>query len=112
MIAEMALKTTRKLEEEKIKLQTTSSASTQLQNSHLYNPVTHDEMSAFLGLNILRCFYSRLTVAQLFDATTGPAVFMATMGGRRFSTILNNLTFDDRETRRERRRGDKFWSHS
>ena len=30
------------------------------------------------------------------------------MGGRRFSTILRNLTFDDRSSRDERRRGDKF----
>ena len=83
MITELAEKT-KKLEEERINLQAAAGTSMQ-QGHHLYNPVTHDEMSAFLGLNILRCFYSDLTVPQLFNPITGPSVFKATMGGRRFS---------------------------
>ena len=108
MITEIAQRTTEKLEEEKVRLQTTWSESTRQQKKHLYSPVDHDEMAAFLGLNIMRGFYSDLTMQQLFDTATGPSVFKATMGGGRFSTILKNLTFDDRNSRTERKKGDKF----
>ena len=75
---------------------------------HLYQPTTEMEIEALLGLFVLRGFYKKLTVKQLFDPVTGPAIFRATMGARRFGMLLNMLTFDDRSTRDERRKGDKF----
>ena len=65
-------------------------------------------MRAFIGLCIIRSFYTDLRLQQLYDDTLGPAVFKATMGGKRFGTILRHITFDDRNTREERRKGDKF----
>ncbi|KAF0311053.1 PiggyBac transposable element-derived protein 4 [Amphibalanus amphitrite] len=76
--------------------------------AHRYQPVTVTEMRAFIGLCILRSFYTDLRLEQLYDDTLGPAVFKATMGGKRFGTILRYITFDDTDSREERRKGDKF----
>ena len=70
--------------------------------------VGHDEMSAFLGLNIPRGLYSDLTVQQLFDTARGLSIFKVTMGAGRFATILKNLTFKDRNSRAKRKKSDKI----
>ena len=57
---------------------------------HQYRPITHTEMCAFIGLNVLRAFYSDRTVTQLFDQSVGPAIYRATMGGKRFAIIQRN----------------------
>ena len=76
--------------------------------AHRYQPVTLTEMRAFIGLCVIRSFYTDLKLKQLYDESLGPAVFKATMGGKRFGTILRYVTFDDLDTREERRKGDKF----
>lgn len=108
VIGEIRQNTNKKLDLAKEKIKASSSAKTQEKSLHLYQHISHNEMTAFLGLSVIRAFYKNLTVPQLFDPATGPSLFKAVMGGRRYAVILQNLTFDNRETRDERKKGDKF----
>lgn len=68
------------------------------------------EANAFLGLLILIGVLRgrREPLQQLWDDKWGRPIFRATMGFNRFKTILRYMRFDDKETRAERRVGDKL----
>ena len=108
IIKSITERTNKKLAEEWERLQAAPGNSKLEKSAYLYQSASHTEMCAFLGLCLLRGFYNRLTLQELFDPATGPAIFKATMGGRWFAMLLKNLTFDERCTRDERRQGDKF----
>lgn len=78
------------------------------QHSYRYQSVTLTEMQAFMGICILRSFFTDLTLKQLYDPKLGPPAVKAAMGSTRYGTILRYITFDDPNTRVERRKGDKF----
>ena len=68
------------------------------------------EMRAFIGLMYYRGLYglNMMSTNVIFSERHGPPVFSATMGKNRFGFILYHLCFDDRETREERRKHDRF----
>ena len=70
-------------------------------------PIDETELRAFLGMTVLRGTHS-LTVDHMFSPKHGPALFRATMGKERYLAILSHVSFDNAETRNQRRRGDKF----
>ena len=108
IIEKIVAHTNDRLRQERQRIEAACSASTTEKTAHRLQDVTHTKMCAFLGLCILRGFYSRLTLRELFNTATGPAIFTETMGRKRFSKLLQFVSFDDLNTREDRRPGDKF----
>ena len=108
IIEKIVAHTNDRLPQERQRFEAACSASTTEKTAHRLQDVTHTEICAFLGLCILRGFYSRLTLRELFNTATGPAIFKATMGRKWFSKLLQFVSFDDLNTREDRRPRDKF----
>ena len=70
----------------------------------------YNEMMAFIGVLIMFGLKqdNHVPTQEMFSKTTGPALYRAAMGERRFSFLLRAIRFDDMETREERKRTDKF----
>lgn len=73
-------------------------------------PVAREEMLAFLSLLILRGSECdrRCEIRALFYDPFSRPFYRATMSVNRFNHLLRILRFDDRETRDEREKVDKF----
>lgn len=68
------------------------------------------ELSALFGLLYMTGVLKKahLTLADIWSATFGPPIFRATMSKNRFEFLVNCLRFDDKTTREERKKEDKF----
>ncbi|XP_031334739.1 piggyBac transposable element-derived protein 4-like [Photinus pyralis] len=68
------------------------------------------EMKAFFGLLITagHLKQNHTSYEVLWSALYGPPIFRATMGLSRFKSIMRFMRFDDKESRNERRKRDKF----
>ncbi|XP_022911999.2 piggyBac transposable element-derived protein 4-like isoform X1 [Onthophagus taurus] len=68
------------------------------------------ELRALLGLLYLSGVMksAHLTLHDLFSLELGPPVFRATMCKNRFEFLINCLRFDNKATREERKKQDKF----
>lgn len=75
-----------------------------------WNPVTIEELMAFIGLLILAGVYhgNHEPLSELWSPKTGRPIFIATMSLKRFQAILRYLRFDNKNTRVERRATDKL----
>lgn len=69
-----------------------------------------EELHALLGLIIFSgaTGNNNLPTRELFDPTLCGSKYMASMSLERFEFLLRCLHFDDRNTREDRRRNDKF----
>jgi hypothetical protein len=87
---------------------TTKEAHRQLNNDNWETSV--EEIEAFIGLLYIRgaCGAAKLEADNLWSKKWGIAIFSATMPRDRFREILKFLRFDDKTTRSERLRNDKF----
>ena len=68
------------------------------------------ELKAWLGLHYIRGLYQHnlWLLERLWDKEIGPQVYNATMSRNRFKFIMRFITFDNKETRAERYKSDKF----
>lgn len=74
-------------------------------------PIDLNEMRSFMGRPVLLSSYlpGRKKPAQsLWNAEHGRPIFPATMTFQRFKTIIRFIRFDDKASRNERYRNDKF----
>lgn len=71
---------------------------------------SEQEILAFIGLMYMRGLLSLNShdVSVLFNDKTGHPVFGATMSKNRFKFLLQNISFDDSETRPQRWNSDRF----
>lgn len=71
---------------------------------------SEQEMAAFIGLIYMRGLLNLNThdTDVLFNDTTGHPVFGATMSKNRFKFLMQNIKFDDAETRPRRWNSDRF----
>lgn len=87
---------------------------TNLEGSRVYKEewknLDSDDLRAYLGLLILAGVFKSKneSTESLWDAEKGRSIFRATMSLEYFKKISRVIRFDNRETRVERRRGDKF----
>ncbi|KAF0293610.1 PiggyBac transposable element-derived protein 4 [Amphibalanus amphitrite] len=107
MVAEILRRTNEKLRQERELQATLYSPEAMAKVEHRVADLTESELWGFIGLCLLRGFYT-VPVSDLFNPARGPAMFAATMGRLRFEAILRHLSFDDRQTRAARRTGDAF----
>lgn len=72
--------------------------------------LTQDEISAFLGLSIIRGVFKGRgePLPSFWDSSYGRSIFRETMSRNKFQDILRYIRFDDKQTRTRRRRQDKF----
>ena len=72
--------------------------------------LTLDELTAFLGLAIIRGVTKGKNepLSSFWDTVYGASVFRETMARNKFTEILKFLRFDDKDTRESRRASDKF----
>lgn len=75
-----------------------------------WKPTDEIEMRAFIGLLICAGIdhASRRNYIEFFDKLRGYAIFRATMGLKRFQSMLSYIRFDDKNTRSYRRAKDKL----
>ena len=68
------------------------------------------KLKAFIGLFLYRGLYKPNTmgIRKIFSDSYGPPTFSAVMSRNRFAFILHNLTLDDKSTRAERWKKDRF----
>ena len=74
------------------------------------NQVSEMELKVFVGLFLYRGLYKRNTMGnrKLFSDSYGPPMFSAVMSRNRLAFILHNLSFDDKSTRAERWKKERF----
>lgn len=68
------------------------------------------EIKAWLGLHYIRGLYQHnlWLMERLWDKEIGPKIYNATMSMNRYKFIMRFVTFDNKETRAERYKKDKF----
>lgn len=73
-------------------------------------PTTPVEINALFGLLYLSGVLKNphVTLNDLWSPVFGPVMFRSTMNKNRFEFIINCLRFDEKETREERKKSDKF----
>ena len=76
---------------------------------YTYVETDMDELRAFLGLTYYRGLLglSKQTIKRLW-AKNGHPIFAATMSRNRFKFLNSKISFDDRESREERWKSDRF----
>ena len=107
ILEEIVKRTNEKLEVAKEKWRETSRED-QRKNEYQFAKLDRTELMAFLALNVLRGTVPLESATELFNGPFAPSAFRATMSQRRYGKLLSTISFDDRATRPERRRGDKF----
>jgi hypothetical protein len=72
--------------------------------------VSVEEMEAFIGLLYIRgvCGCSKIKLDKLWGQTWGISIFSSTIPRDRFRQIMRFLRFDEKSTRSERLKNDKF----
>jgi len=72
--------------------------------------ISIDELQAFIGLLFIRgaCCASNIPLTKLWYRNSGNGNFFSTMSRDRFKDIMRYLRFDDKSTRSERLKNDKF----
>jgi hypothetical protein len=80
------------------------------QRKHTDWSITKCEMGAFIGLMLIRgaMCSTRISVPDLWSSQWGIGIFKKTMPRDRFKEILRYTRFDDKQTRSERLKNDKF----
>lgn len=75
-----------------------------------HNPVTPDEIYAFLGLLVFSATMkdNHLSTSDLFDTDLSGTRYKSVMSQSRFEFIIRHLRFDDKETRPERVETDRL----
>lgn len=73
------------------------------------NAISAQELDAYIGLLLLAGVFRSAgeSLCGLWDDKDGRSIFRATMSLKRFYVINRFLTFDDKESRANRRRYDK-----
>lgn len=68
------------------------------------------ELKALLGLLIFSAFHkdNHLSTKAMFDSNQSGSIYKATFSKERFEFLIDSLRFDDKTTRQERRKDDKF----
>lgn len=79
-------------------------------NNRNLKPTNTTELYAFIGILILMGANndSRLPLEDLWGKILGKNIYTATMSRIRFGELLSLIRFDDKQTRTERRKDDKF----
>ena len=108
IMQEIVNQTNEKLQEQKNKYKESAEEEDFKKSEFLFAPLDRTELLAFLGLSVLRGTVPLESAAQLFHGAFSPPPFRATMSQRRYSKVLSCISFDDRASRADRRRGDKF----
>ena len=108
IVEKIVERTNKKLEKLRAEFVSKTDEPERSKSIHLLAPTDGIEMRAFFGLNILRGTVPLESARELFYGGFGPPQFRATMSLKRYTRLMTAVTLDDIDTRKERRKKDRF----